>query len=117
MSLDVDLYANICPHCGNSTTEEHSVYNANITHNLGTMAEAAGIYKHLWRPEELNINKAKDLIKPLTEGLKKLKDDPGHYKEFDSPNGWGLYIHFVPFVENYLQACIDNPDSKISVGR
>ncbi len=29
-------------------TEE--LYDSNITHNLCAMAEAAGIYKHLWRP-------------------------------------------------------------------
>lgn len=27
------------------------IFSANITHNLNAMAEAAGIYKHLWRPE------------------------------------------------------------------
>lgn len=50
----------------------NEVYDANITHNLNTMAEEAGIYKHLWRPEELGITKAKDLIEPLAEGLAKM---------------------------------------------
>ena len=27
---------------------DNAVYEANITHNLGCMAEAAGIYQHLW---------------------------------------------------------------------
>jgi len=48
MSLDVYLMK----------TMPTSVYDANITHNLGAMAEAAGIYKHLWRPEEIGITKA-----------------------------------------------------------
>ena len=27
------------------------LYSANITHNLTGMADAAGIYMHLWRPQ------------------------------------------------------------------
>ena len=38
--------------------EPEGAYSANITHNLGKMAEEAGIYKHLWRPEEIGITKA-----------------------------------------------------------
>jgi hypothetical protein len=36
-----------------------SVFCANYTHNVVDMAEAAGIYKHVWRPEELGIAKAR----------------------------------------------------------
>ncbi len=32
--------------------ETNEVYSANITHNLGEMADKAGIYYALWRPEE-----------------------------------------------------------------
>ena len=39
-------------------TETNEVYSANITHNLNTMADEAGIYKHLWRPDEIKITKA-----------------------------------------------------------
>lgn len=93
------------------------VYSANITHNLNTMAEAAGIYKHLWRPDEIEITKAEQLIAPLTAGLQKLKDAPEHFMQYDSPNGWGMYKHFVPFVEKYLAACVENPDADVSVSR
>ena len=93
------------------------VYWANITHNLGKMAEAAGIYKHLWRPEEIDIETASQLIKPLTIGLGKLRAKPEFFKTFDAPNGWGLYIHFVPFVEEYLAACKEHPDAIIEVDR
>ena len=66
------------------------LYDDNITHNLNKMADAAGIYKYLWKPEELGIEFAKDLIKPLTKGLKDLKSNPEKYKKYNSPNGWGL---------------------------
>lgn len=112
MSLDVHLTA----------TRKTEVYWANITHNLGKMAGKvkvgkSSLYEYLWRPEELNIKQAGELIKPLREGLKKLKANPEKYKKFDSPNGWGLYIHFVPFVEKYLTACEENPDASIEVSR
>lgn len=107
MSLDVHLMK----------TEPHQIYWANITHNLNTMAQKAGIYKELWRPDEIGITKAHQLIEPLTQGLKKLKKSPAKYKKFNSPNGWGTYEHFVPFVEKYLQACIDNPEADVEVDR
>lgn len=107
MSLDVTLTA----------IRPTTVYDSNITHNLGKMAEAAGIYQALWRPEEIGITKAEQLIAPLTEGLTKLKADPAKYEAFNAPNGWGVYEHFVPFVEQYLAACVGNPDADIHVSR
>ena len=93
------------------------VYSANITHNLGKMADAAGIYKALWRPEEIGITKASELVTPLTEGLAKLKADPAYFEQFNASNGWGMYEHFVPFVEQYLEACKAHPNATVSVSR
>jgi hypothetical protein len=50
-------------------TETNEVYSANITHNLNTMADEAGIYEHLWRPDEIQITKAKEVCKIATNGL------------------------------------------------
>lgn len=107
MSLDVYL----------SVTKPVTVYDANITHNLNKMADAAGIYMHLWRPDEIGITKAYELIAPLIAGLEKLKADPDHFEQFNAPNGWGMCKHFVPFVEKYLAACIENPDADVRVSR
>lgn len=46
-----------------------------------------------------------------------MKARPEHYEEFNSINGWGLYENFVPFVEDYLNACKENPDAIIEVSR
>ena len=113
MSLDVCLITTTCKCCGRSD----EVFNANITHNLGEMAEEAGIYKHLWRPEEIGITTAKELIEPIKKGLKDMKKRPAHFKKFDSSNGWGLYENFIPWIEEYLKACIENPDCLIMVSR
>jgi hypothetical protein len=125
MSLDVALTGELvteectCPNCDNKHTrvETPVYYTSNITHNLGTMAAAAGIYEHLWRPDEIGITKAKDLIAPLVKGLALLKSDPRHFEKYDAPNGWGKYEHFIPFVEEYLEACKNYPESNVSADR
>ena len=114
------------------------VYGANITHNLGNMASEAAIYDALWRPYRLAAGYdaidaenyeaeyafegeqtilAKDIIKPIEKGLKKLVLKPSYYKTFDSENGWGIYDHFVPFVEKYLNALKKHPNSVVAVSR
>jgi hypothetical protein len=117
--------------------DQETVYSDNITHNLGRMAEEAGIYEALWRPyklrddfkdielyandeyefEEKCVIKASDIIEPLEKGLTKLKEKPEYFKRFNSPNGWGMYGHFVPFVSEYLEACKEYPDSIVYVSR
>ena len=97
--------------------ESNAVYSGNITHNLNSMAEEAGIYKHLWRPDEIGVTKAHQLVEPLRVGLALLKSYPERFEKHNSPNGWGLYKHFVPFVEEYLAACEQHPDADVSVWR
>lgn len=125
MSLNVNLESSpqeiqcICDCCSNvhKRISKMHYYDANITHNLVEMADAAGIYKALWRPEEIGITKASQLIEPLEKGLALLLADPDKYKQFDSPNGWGLYVNFVPFVQRYLNACKEYPHAIIRVSR
>lgn len=94
-----------------------AVYSANITHNLNNMAEAAGIYMALWRPEDMGYGRAEDLIEPLSEGLIKLLADPDYYKQFNPPNGWGSYEGLVEFVTEYLEACKQNREARIRASR
>lgn len=93
------------------------VFRANITHNLINMAEEAGIYECLWRPEEVNITKADQLIAPLSHGLRIMKRDPKRFEKLNPPNGWGSYEAFVPWIERYLIACITYPEAEVSVWR
>jgi hypothetical protein len=107
MSLDVTLRAG----------DGREVYDANITHNLNAMAQEAGIYEALWRPKEIGIAHAVELIAPLTAGLALLKSDRPRFEKFNASNGWGTYKHFVPFVERYLEACREHPSARIEVCR
>jgi len=107
MSLDVYL----------EKFQRCAIYERNITHNLNKMADAAGIYQHLWRPEELQIETAGQLIQPLKEGLARLLADPDEYRQFNPRNGWGRYEDLVAFVADYLAACERDPNALVSVSR
>lgn len=85
----------------------------NITHNLNKMAEAVGLYEVLWRPEEIGITIASQMILPLEKGIKELEANPNKYKAYNPPNGWGNYEDFVSFCKSVLQKCREYPDAVI----
>ena len=107
MSLDVTLTA----------VRPTQVFEANITHNLNKMAQEAGIYQHLWHPDELGITKAVQLIEPLRAGLALMRSDPERFKKLNPENWWGDYDIFINWIERYLNACVANPDAEVSVDR
>lgn len=125
MSLDVSLYGPeietkcTCPNCDNEHTHKkrECYFSANITHNLGRMAEAAGVYDCCWRPDECGITKAIQLSEPLRKGIADMEARPEEFKKFNSENGWGLYENFLPWLKRYLAACEANPDANVSVSR
>lgn len=100
MSLDFDLMGRA------------SIFEANITHNLTSMAEEAGIYECLWRPEENGYIRAGQVAGKLREGIKLMRDDPERFRKFDASNGWGTYDDFMPWLERVLKACEENPDAE-----
>jgi hypothetical protein len=113
MSLDVYLYDNCCEKCG----RRDLVFQWSITHNLDKMADEAGIYMHLWRPDEIEVSKAKQLIGPLEFGLGLLRSDPERFKKFEPLNGWGSRKGLCLFAERYLAACKKYPEATIEVSR
>lgn len=125
MSLDVYLESEPrrvqcrCPECDleHYRMESPCFFDRNITHNLNRMAEAAGIYMYLWRPDEILITTAAQLIEPLAAGLEKLRADPEGFRQYNPPNGWGSYEGLVDFVATYLAACRENPTAAVRVSR
>jgi hypothetical protein len=107
MSLDITL----------TETSPHEVFSSNITHNLVDIAKEAGIYTHLWRPEEIAIDYARQLVEPLTEALNLLKETPDRFIRLNPQNRWGSYDVFVKFVEDYLKACKEHPSAEIGISR
>jgi hypothetical protein len=101
----------------NDDEESLCAFSANITHNLGKMADAAGLYKYVWRPDENEITYADQLIAPFTEGLTRLKENPEEFKKHNPENGWGSYDVFVKFMEEYLDACKKYPQALVKASR
>jgi hypothetical protein len=81
------------------------------------MAEAVGLYEVLWRPEEIGITIASQMIEPLEKGLKELETHPDKYKAYNPPNGWGNYEVFVSFCKSVLQKCREFPDAVVEASR
>ena len=114
MSLDVDLMV----------TQPVSVYEGNITHNLGKMAgevklsNGMTLYDVLWRPDEQEgLKFARDISELLDEGWNILLSDPEKFKKFNPENGWGSYDGLCNFVYKYRNACWDTPDAELRVSR
>ena len=105
MSLDIWL----------TKTMPTAVFDANITHNLGRMAEEAGIYDHLWHPARVGVTKAEQLIDPLQKALTAMYADPARFKAFDAGNGWGTYEQFLPWLQRLQTACMEHPDAEVGV--
>ena len=107
MSLDVYL----------KVVKPTDVFDANYTHNVTKMADAAGLYGPVWRPDESGIKKAGDLIAPLRDGIAKMEADPQKFIAMNPENGWGSYETFLPWLKRYLDACEENPQADVEVSR
>lgn len=106
MSLDISL---VCPHC------KHAAASENITHNLGAMAQALGIYDLVWHAK--GVGTAADLIVPVEGALAKLKADPERYRKFEAENGWGTVEGFIDFLGRLLVGCRADPGLVVEVCR
>lgn len=97
---------------------ECDVFWENITHNLTEMANKLGIYKMLWRPEEVGIEKAHQLIGPLGDAIVLLENDKdGFFDQFNPPNGWGDKAGFLNFLKTLQRACIEEPEARYRARR
>ncbi len=107
MGLDISFYE----------VKRVEIHSQNITHNLTDMAREATLYVPLWRPEELGITKARQLIKHLRMGIEFMEAEPDKFKAHDSPNGWGTYADFLPWLKELLQKCEEYPDAELETSR
>lgn len=118
MSLDITLYDTKivkCPHCSEPIEQPTEiVYDCNITHNLSKMADEAKINGATW---DAYGKKCRDVTKQLEKGIKRMKDNPEFYECFDSPNGWGTYKDFMPWLERLLEKYKEYPNAEIHISR
>lgn len=97
--------------------EYDEVYEANYTHNCNTMADAAGVYHAVWRPEENGITKAAQMIPILEAGIANMEREPAKYRLLNPENGWGSYDTFLPWLRRYLEACREHPEADVVAWR
>lgn len=118
MSLDIYLKVKLFDQHGRYF-DDKVVFDANITHNLGKMAQMAGLYTIMWRPEEwdTSIDEARDLVRPLTRGIQNLVDRQDEMMEFNPENGWGNYDNLLDTACDYLIACLRYPRAEIGISR
>lgn len=104
MSLDFYIY----PGVHESGSDQISF---NVTHNLAPMADKAGLYRPLWRPEENYPQPvlASDVYPAIVAGFNNLVTDPENYKDLNPKNGWGDYNILVDFTANVLSALRQYP--------
>lgn len=106
---------------------EDDCWTANITHNLGEMAnnipilfkdKKTTLYYVCWRPEEIGVKTVGDILPLLIQGLHYMIGKRKELLQYNSPNGWGTYDSFMKFLLNYKQACEDNdPECLITADR
>ena len=90
------------------------VVDMNITHNLGKMWQAAGIYEALYLSEGKT---AKEILPTLKEGLAKMIANPEKYHALSAGNGWGTYRQAVPWLIELIEQFELYPDGKVWVCR
>lgn len=97
--------------------ETNQVWCGVISHQLGRMAEAIGVYTPIWRPENTCIEKALHMVVPLACAYRDAVEREAELRALEPANRLGTYEAFLNFIKNYLNACIQHPDAVIRVTR
>lgn len=103
--MSIDIYLSVEGVC---------VYDCNITHNLAPMWRAAGVWNALY---ESHGQRAVAIRKMVDAGVAAMRADPAKFRKLDSPNGWGIYEHALPFLEGLAEALARFPLAVIEVSR
>lgn len=107
MGLDIEL----------KETKPCTIWAIGVTHNLTAMAEAAGLYKCMWRPDEMCITLASQMIEPLEKGIDAMIKNKEWLQTMNPENGWGSYDILLSVAQRYLAACVENPNAEVEVSR
>lgn len=107
MGLDIEL----------KEVKPCTIWAIGITHNLTAMAEAAGLYECMWRPEEISITLANQMIHPLQCGIAVMAQHKEKLKKMNPENAFGSYDILLSVAQRYLAACVENPNAEVEVSR
>lgn len=100
-----------------NSTDGSALWGRNITHNVGKIARAVGVYTCIWRPEDSNVTRAGDNIIQLRTAISALILNYDYLSTLNPENGWGNLDQLIDFVIEYHKACMKYPDALIEVSR
>lgn len=112
MSLDFILQGQACEHCGRGA--EPLFEWMGITHNLVPMAQEAGIYECLWRPDEHGFTKASHVAQVLEPAIANMEKTPERFRALNPENDWGTYEGFMAALHSIAAACRKHPEAEVS---
>lgn len=110
-SQSLDIYLKIMVDTGGREKRNLQCFWGNSTHNVSNMWKEAGVYDALYNSEGML---AADLIPALEKGLKIMRKNPNKFNAMSHPT-WGSYELALPFLNDFKNACIDHPKSKVFV--
>jgi hypothetical protein len=123
MSLDFYLvnseeeqWEHTCSECyqPHMTKRNEDYFSSNITHNLNTMFEQAGVYDILWHGDGLI---AGEQVEKLEKALATMRSDPARFKKYEASNGWGTYLDALRWLQEIIHACKEYPKAIIRCSR
>lgn len=90
----------------------------NITHNLKPMAIEAGL-GGLWEivAGDPLTTRPSYWIPRLEIAVYLMKSFPERFEKHNSPNGWGRFENFLPWVEALLERCRESPSDSLRIHR
>lgn len=110
MSLDVYLMARV--DLGGREPREFEIYWDNYTSNVWPMWEKAGVYEAL---NQSDGKEAGEIVETLKRGVAAMEADPDGFSVLNPENGWGSYGGALRFLQNYAEACAENPKAIVRV--
>ena len=93
-----------------------TVWTRNITHNLATMADACGVYKAVWRPDENGYETAASVKDVVDAAIYDLTSDET-FDRFAPSNGWGSRCGLIDFLKSLADAIRQHPTATLHACR
>jgi len=113
MSLDICLTQEV-DFNGPDGLEEQVLLDKNITHNLTGLWRHVGVYDALYMSDG---KLAEEIYPMLVVGVDHMLEKPDECRAFDATNGWGLYVHALPWLQEVAEACRKYPKAKVGVSK
>lgn len=99
----------------NGSLEVEAVFEGEVSADLVPIAKKAGIYQHVWHPDELKISRAKELISPIENAIKDMDADMPAFEALNGDDEFGTAKNLKEFLGIYLDACNTYPKAHVRV--